>query len=387
MDFFTRKLAFLWLKTVESLANGIVWVYAILFKKERSARTKEINSIGAYWNLPPDLTGSNLRMGEWKAYFEKDGFTYTNYHINQFTEYVENVERGNWTKRYLFFAKCIIRRLPQILKAHKHDCIWIDRGIIPFYPRKTAFIEKQLKKVVRKLVVDTTDGGDYQANPDLMEDTFLQADELTVGYKHLKEVYEDRFKVTQVFWTIPTDNYLLKNNFSFDNKPVIGWMGSPGNFQNVRDILPQLKELAKTHDFIFRYICRENFNEEMDGIESEHHFYGDDYYYLIASFDIGISPFLKNDLRSKGKIAMKHQEFLLMGIPQICSPVAISEFVEHNKHAYIVNNRDDWNKAMAELIKNDTLRNNLGDASKKLFQDYYTYPSQYQTLKEVLTQI
>ena len=199
MDFFTRKLAFLWLKTVESLANGIVWIYAILFKKDRSARTKKIMSIGAYWNLPPEITGSNLRMGEWKDYFEKDGYTYTNYHINQFTEYVENVERGNWTKRYLFFAKCIIRRLPQILKAHKYDCIWIDRGIIPFYPRKAAFIEKQLKKVVLKLVLDTTDGGDYQANPDLMEDTFRQADEITVGYKYLKELFSLYFFGLSVF--------------------------------------------------------------------------------------------------------------------------------------------------------------------------------------------
>jgi len=146
-----------------------------------------------------------------------------------------------------------------------------------------------------------------------MEDTFKQADEITVGYKHLKEIYEDRFKVTQVFWTIPTTNYIIKSTYSINEKPVIGWMGSPGNFQYVREILPQLKALASSHNFLFRYLCRENYDEEMHGIDVEHHYYGDDYYKLIGSFDIGISPFLKDDLRSKGKIAMKHQEFLLHG--------------------------------------------------------------------------
>jgi glycosyltransferase involved in cell wall biosynthesis len=383
MDFFTRKLAFIWLKSVEAFANTIVWLYAVLFRKKKSSE-RLIMSIGGFWNLPPDLTGSNLRMGGWKPYFENDGIKFDNFYINKFSEYVENVERGNRTKRYLFFSKCILRRLPQILKAHKYDCIWIDRGIIPFYPRKSAFIEKQLRKVVLKLVVDTTDGGDYQANPQLMEDTFRQADELTVGYKHLKEVYQDRFEVTQIFWTIPTDNYIIKSEYAFGQQPIIGWMGSPGNFQYVREILPQLKELAKTHDFVFRYICRENFDAEMTGIQAEHHFYGDDYYKLISSFDIGISPFLKDDLRSKGKIAMKHQEFLLMGIPQICSPVAISEFVEHGCQVYIIKQKEFWQQGIQTLLEDEPLRRKLGEASQILFKRYYTYSSQYEKLKGVL---
>jgi glycosyltransferase involved in cell wall biosynthesis len=384
MDFFTRKFAFIWLKAVEVFANTVVWAYAVLYGEKRSS-DKQILSVGAFWNLPPDLTGSNLRMGAWKPYLENDGVKYDNFHINKFSEYVENVERGNRTKRYLFYSKCILRRLPQILKAHKYDCLWIDRGIIPFYPRKSAFIEKQLRKVVLKIVIDTTDGGDYQANPQLMEDTFQQADEITVGYKHLKEVYQERFKVTQIFWTIPTDNYIIKSRYNLDNQPVLGWMGSPGNFQYVRDIIPQLKELAKSYDFVFRYICRENFDAEMNGIQTEHHFYGDDYYKLISSFDIGISPFLKDDLRSKGKIAMKHQEFLLMGVPQICSPVAISEFVEHEKHVFIVNDKQDWQSALDSLLANEKLRQKIGEASKNLFQEYYTYSSQYPNLKSVLT--
>jgi hypothetical protein len=384
MDFITRKFAYLWLKTVETIVNAIVWIYALIHRKKRVTNPK-IQSIGAYWNLPPDLTGSNLRLGAWKPFFENDGFQYDNFHINQFSEYVKYVENGNWTNRYLYFSKCFMRRLPQILQAHKYDCIWIDRGMIPYYPRKTAFIEKQLKKVVLKLVVDTTDGSDYQSNPELMEDTFRQADEITVGYKYLKELFSNRFQVTQVFWTIPTDQYQLKNDYSLSSPPVIGWMGSPANFQFVREIIPELKKLAEKQNFIFRYICRENFNVELSGINAEHHTYKDPYYEILKSFDLGISPFLRIDLGTKGKIAMKHQEFLLMGVPQVCSPVAISEFVEHEKHVLIAEQTDQWTSLLESLFASHELRKTLGANSKKLFAETYNYNSQYQKLKRVLT--
>lgn len=383
MDKFTRKIAFIWLKCSELLVNSIIWAYAQIYSKKNKAT--DIHSIGAYWNLPPDLTGSNLRMGNWKHYFEKDGISYTNLHINQFHEYVEYVEKGTWTQRYTYFAKCLWRRLPQLLKAHQFDTIWIDRGLIPFYPRKNAFIEKQIKKVVSKVVIDTTDGGDYQSNPELMEETFRQADKLTVGYKYLKEIYSDRFDVSQIFWTIPKDGYIIKTDYSLQNPPVIGWMGSPGNFEHILGIKEQLVELNEKSPFILRYICRKNFDAELEGITCEHHFFGDDYKQLLSTFDIGISPFLKNDLRSKGKIAMKHQEFLLMGTPQACSPVALSEFVVHGEHAMIVNSFDQWSYTLEQLLSSINLREKLGANSTKLFAQNYSYESQLDKLKFVLT--
>jgi len=142
--------------------------------------------------------------------------------------------------------------------------------------------------------------------------------------------------------------------------------------------------LANKHEFIFRYICRENFNSEFNGINCEHNFFGENYYKIISTFDIGISPFLENNLRTKGKIAMKHQEFLLMGIPQVCSPIAISEFVKNREDVYIAYNDNDWEEKLQLLLNDYCLRETLGQNSKKLFQRYYTYESQYANLKQVL---
>lgn len=383
MDFITRKFAFIYLKLSELLVNTIVWIYSVFHKQKNI--NKEIKSIGAYWYYPPDLTGSNLRLGAWKKHFEDKGYTYENLHINKLQEFVAKIENGTWTQKYLFFALNLWRRLPQILKAHHYDTIWIDRSLIPYYPRKTAFLEKCIKKVVAKMVVDTTDGGDYQGNPELMEGVLSTADEVTVGYKHLKKFYEDRFKVSQIFWTIPTEKYSLKKDYKIKDKTVIGWMGSPTNFSYVLDLLPILKEVSEENKFVFRYICRKNFDDQLSGIETEHHYFGDDYYDIISSFDIGISPFMVEDLRTKGKIAMKHQEFLLMGTPQICSPVALSEFVVNREHAIITNSLNEWKDDMIELMNSEDLRSKLGENSKLLFNQYYTFESQFSKLLKSLT--
>ena len=127
MDFITRKFAYIYLKLTEWIVNIIVWVYAFCYK--RKDKTRPIKSIGAYWYNPPDITGSDLRMGKWETFFKEDGIKFSNFHINSLQEIVKKVEKGSWTCKYFFFSKCLIRRLPQILKAHRFDVIWIDVSI------------------------------------------------------------------------------------------------------------------------------------------------------------------------------------------------------------------------------------------------------------------
>jgi hypothetical protein len=237
------------------------------------------------------------------------------------------------------------------------------------------------------MVVDSTDGGDFQSNPNLMKGVFDAADELTVGYKYLKEHYGKSYKVTQVFWTISQTNYLIKTDYSFKCElPIIGWMGSPGNFEHVKGIIPILKEVFMEVPFVFKYICRDDMSSYLGEIKSEQHFFGEDYYTILGSFDIGLCPFLEINLRTQGKIAMKHHEFLLMGVPQICSNVAISEFVQHGKEVLIANQIEDWKNNLIKLLKDESIRKELGMNSRDLFLKYYQYEGQYPILKQVLTQ-
>ena len=82
---------------------------------------------------------------------------------------------------------------------------------------------------------------------------------------------------------------------------------------------------------------------------------------------------------------MKHQEFLLMGTPQVCSPVALSEFAVDGEHVSIVERKENWCAAIEALLLDKELRAKLGKNVSELFKQHYTYESQYQKLKKVLT--
>jgi glycosyltransferase involved in cell wall biosynthesis len=122
-----------------------------------------------------------------------------------------------------------------------------------------------------------------------------------------------------------------------------------------------------------------------EGVEVERHGYGDDYYRLLSTFDVGLSPILGGDLGSRAKVAMKHQEFMLCGIPQVCSRVAICERIVDGETAVVAGGPDEWASGLLRLLTDEALRERLGRASRALFLEMYTYEVEYPKLRAVLT--
>ena len=96
----------------------------------------------------------------------------------------------------------------------KYDVVWIDRWFLPYYPSKNAFWEKSIKRMVSKLVVDSTDGTDYESNPDLIMEIFKTADRITVAYEGLYNFYQPKLgdKVRRFNYTIIENDYLIRSD-------------------------------------------------------------------------------------------------------------------------------------------------------------------------------
>lgn len=111
---------------------------------------------------------------------------------------------------------------------------------------KKAFFEKCIKRMVGHLVVDSTDGQDYDINPELVLDTMKQADRVTVGFKFLEDFFSQWFDdIVQFNWTIPDDDYIIKKDYETEELPIMGWIGSPGNFIHVKEIEHELRKVAE----------------------------------------------------------------------------------------------------------------------------------------------
>ncbi len=378
-----RKSTYIWLHLDMAFCKTVARVYAAIHAKKPK---KEIKKIAAVWYWPENFNSDELRLAYWGKYFEKDGYQFDNFKILDVKEFVEEYEKGTWPQKYLFYRRNYLRRWRQFFKMKDYDVVWIDRAFMPFYPFKSAVYEPLIKKMGAHLVMDTTDASDYENNPDLVLSTLSQADRITAAFKKLVEFYQPKYhNVTRLNWTVPIEGYVVKDNWKLKDPIIIGWMGSPGNFEYLRETLEQLKEVAKEVPFTFRYICRIKQDIDIPGATIEHHYYGDDYHDIIGTFDIGLAPFTKVSFATEGKIGMKHQEFMICKIPQVCSPVAISEHAKHEEHVLIAKDISDWKGLILRLLSDEDLRTRLGNNSRELFDEHYNYDTWYPTLKEVLT--
>jgi hypothetical protein len=239
--------------------------------------------------------------------------------------------------------------------------------------------------MVNRLVVDTTDGSDFQQNSKLMLDTIAQADTVTVAYEGLRQLYAPRHPhVVKFAWTIPADRYIRKESYRIISRPILGWMGSPGNMKFVKMLEPQLRALARERSYVLRIICRSSIPLDVPNATVECYGFDELYYQILSTFDIGLCPILDDDIASKGKIAMKHQEFMLCAIPQVCSPWGISEEVKDGETALIATRTEDWVPALLRLTEDEQLRGRLGVNSWALFQRLYTYEGVYPTVRRAL---
>lgn len=386
-DFYTRKPVNLLLQILLAFCKYYLVVYSTLFRNKRSP--KEIKSIAAMWYWPYDFpSASYTRLGRWKEYFEKEGVQFDNYYIGSMSEKVDEYEAGIWTVKYWFYIKMLLKRFSQFHQLRKYDLVWVDRWFLPYYPSKTAYWEHAIKQIVPRFVIDSTDGTDYEGNPNLIIDIFNTADRVTVAYEGLYNFYQPKFpnKIYRFNYTIIEDKYKVRTSWPQKEKFVIGWMGSPYNFEYVKAIEAELQKVAKVHPFKFIIICRQNVAIDIPNAEIEYHRYGDDYEDLIQSFDIGISPFTEKSFGNTGKIGMKHQEFLLCQIPQVCSPQGISEHAVDGENCLIADAIEEWAPAIIKLIENEELRKRLAIEGRKMCLEHYTFQGQWPLAKKALTQ-
>lgn len=389
LDFYTRKPVYLLFLILHFLFKQYVKVYVKFFSKA-GKKPNNIKSIAAVWFWPYDFpSASYTRLGKWKTYFEKEGIKFDNFYVGSMYEKVEEFEAGSWTQRYWFYIKILCSRFNQFLKLKNYDVVWVDRWFLPYYPSKNAFWERMIKKMVPYFIIDSTDGTDYEANPHLILEIFDIADRITVAYEGLYNFYAPKYpgKVYRFNYTIIEDSYKLRTNWEINNKPVIGWMGSPYNFEYVKHIEKELQKVAEKHPFKFIIICRQNVAINIPNAEIEYHRYGSNYEDLIKSFDIGISPFTTKNFGNTGKIGMKHQEFLLCQIPQVCSPQGISEHAINEENCLIADEIEEWAPAIIKLIENKELREKLAKQGRKMCLEHYTYDGQWPLAKKALLEL
>ena len=364
---------------------NISLIYFKYFKVIKSSSTKKPKGIMALPYYSKNYPGGESRIGDWKKYFLEEGVVYDVFWASEADFFLEGFYSNNPIKRYKFFFSVLNNRLKILRIINQYEAIWIQRAFVPFYPFKHANFEALISKLNPSLIIDYYDA-DYESNYKLTIDSVKHASRVTVASPYLERYFKKINKNTFYLpFAIEHEDYSLKE-YENVNSIVIGWMGSPENFQNILRIEKELIEIEKLYPNVnFVFICRKSFKLNLSRVKfmswSDDGF---DYFQTIMSFDIGLAPMMDPDERNLAKTAFKSLEYMSSGLAFVSSPWGIPEHLVHQENVMIANSNQDWVDHLNALLINFDKRKSLGENAYATMVDKFSYTSVYKELKNIL---
>lgn len=360
------------------------WIYALVFKNSYDNRSNK-NKILALPYYPLNYAGGHSRIGDWKPYFEKEGITYDVRWASNKNEFIGELISESWLLRYWFYHKVLFRRFKLLFIINKYESVWIQRAFIPFYPFKDAYFEKIIRRINNNIVLDFYDA-DYMSNYDLTINGAKFANKVSVASLFLVDYFKAKGINTQfIRYAMNYEEYLTHSEKQ-SNKVIIGWLGAPDNFSNVKLIEDLLVEIEEKYSFVeFHFICREIKPIKLKRWKLSK--WGDedfDYHKIIADFDIGIAPMLNATDRDKARTAYKTLEYMAAALPFVTSPWGVSDKLVHNKNCLFANEQPDWKEKLELLIKDASLRKSLGQNARATLIEFHSYANVFEELNKVL---
>jgi len=298
-------------------------------------------------------------------------------------------------RRYLekasYFLVSTANRILDLLRALRHDLIFIQREAFPYGP---PIFEKLLARLGKPIIYDFDDAiylpqaskanklFIFLKNSQKTKEIIRLSQQVIVGNDHLKE-YAIRYSenVTMIPTAIDTDRYLISEPRSSDIV-TLGWIGSHSTLPYLNLVETALRQLSKRYDILLRIVGGEY---HLEGVQVDNRTWSlQDEVSHLQSFDIGLMPLLDNE-RARGKCGFKALQYMAVGVPCVCSPVGVNrEIVQDGYNGYLAGNEDEWIEKFSILIESPDLRCKLGLRGRATVEERYSIKANLPKLLTVL---
>lgn len=363
----------------------ITLAYFNLFKNKRKNEHIKGTGIMALPYYSENYAGGHTRIADWKNHFDENKIKFDVYWASEADFFIDSFYSNSPIKRYRFFFHVFKRRIQIIRKLHEYEVIWIQRAFIPFYPFKEDKFEKLVMSINPNVIIDFYDA-DYESNYNLTVNTAKNATKVTVASNYLYDYFKKINPETYYLpFAINHEDYITKKYMS-KKEVIIGWMGSPTNFQNVLKIESALLEVERLNSNVsFVFICRESFSLKLKRVRfmswSDENF---NYQQAINSFDIGLAPMIDPSERNRAKTAFKSLEYMSSGLAFVSSPWGIPNHLVHNENVLFAKDLAEWSEQLNVLIKDEDLRKKIGHNGYNAIVEHFSYSNVFNNLKEIL---
>jgi glycosyltransferase involved in cell wall biosynthesis len=264
------------------------------------------------------------------------------------------------------------RRAAGMLKRPDADLVWVYAEMFPWLP---SGFERLVHRWKLPIVYDFDDAffvpyDEHRLAPvrrllgGKLRPLIKGAAACTCGNEFLRD-YAARWceRSLVVPTVVDTDRYLPAA--CRDDQPVIGWIGSPTTWANVRPLLPVLADLCRSTGARFRAVGAGKVADadRFDGLDLIEWTEATEIA-EVQRFTIGIMPLIDAPFQ-RGKSGYKLVQYMACGLPTVASPVGVNrQIVLHGETGFLAGSVEEWRDALRQLIFDPELRTRLGSAGR-----------------------
>ena len=329
-----------------------------------------------------EAPSQRFRFEQYLIFLEDQGYTI------EFHAFLSDKTWKALYKEGSFFAKAFgmmgsfWRRFILMFKLRSADVIFIHREASMIGP---PIFEWIIAKVLRKKYIYDFDDAIWLPNYSDSNARFQRlkaygkvkrimkwAHVVSAGNEHLAEFAKQYNKnATIIPTTIDLQNaHNLSTNHS-SQPAVIGWTGTHTTMNYLDELVPILKELEETHEFIFRVISNQAPSFELKSLEFVK-WNKETEIEDLAKINIGVMP-LTDTIWAKGKCGFKGLQYMALEIPSVMSPVGVNtSIVDDGKNGFLCKSSSEWKVTLVNLLENQGLRTEIGKAGLETVKKSYS---------------
>lgn len=331
-----------------------------------------------------DAPGSRFRCEQFFESFEARGISCELKYA--YGHSYNRVHNKRWSA--LYKAACRAKRAILTASANA-DVVFLQRTAFP----QSAAAEYIANLRGQSLIFDFDDslwlgpgGRKSSMRMRAFETAVRISDHLIAGNAFLAKVANHPEKTTIIPTVIDTDRY-VPGQWLADSRPVIGWMGTSGNFPFLEQLVPSLKRVLETGEATVRLVSNAPFEPLVDeaGVE-QIRWSASTEIQLLQSFDIGLMPLVESPL-TRGKCAFKMITYMACATPVVVSAVGANIEVFNGSNSGYCLDGFDWTEALLDLVRSPELRRRMGEAGRGHAVENYSIHAVIDTYIDLFEQV
>lgn len=333
---------------------------------------------------PTEGASARYRVEQYVPYLENNGIKCVIRPFISAKFYKILYKKGLYFKKILYFIQSSIQRFSDIVLAIRSDLIFIHLEAFPLGP---PFLEYIFAKVLHKKIIYDLDDAIYMGNTS-SANNFLKYLKCPSKIKKIIKIsshviacneylasYAEKYNnnVTVIHTSVDTEKFKPVNREKKENI-VIGWMGSHSTAKYLSELKDVFFKLGAKYKFTVKIIgAGEGYDFEIPGVNVVKLDWSlKDEIAQFQSFDVGVYPLPENEW-TKGKTGFKTIQYMSVGIPCVVSDVgANKDIIEDGVNGYLVRTEEEWIEKLSKLIKDPSLRREIGIAGRKTVEQKFS---------------